>query len=178
MMNNEKTKEEVKPHRLCIRTVHEPKIAVEGEKLITGFFVKNIGDRTFPGGSVSIRITWASLGENPFSMHTLKINKPIEPNSELPVDSIGIASIAAGYTLFWVVAANALDKNPVEVSEINGYSCFPYGKNKPPFALCQIRVQTHGEITQRRALLIAAGSLIAVVILNVISLAMRFLYNV
>jgi hypothetical protein len=179
MSKNDKPKEMPSQiHKLCIRAEHEPRVATEGEDVTVNYFIKNIGNSVFPGGTLTIQILWPSMGKALFIEEPLEISKPIEPNSELRVEARKLTAYTAGYTVFFIVGAIAFDKAPVQVSMVGGNVCFPLSKTGSGYSFHVIRAQTHEEISQRNALWIAVGSLVVVAIFQVIDWIFRFFYKV
>ena len=171
-------KEMHKPiYKLCIRAENEPTVVTEGKEATIKFFAKNIGDSSFPGGKIWIYFYFSSLGQQPFWREPIEISTPIEPNSELHFGSIKNTAIAAGYALFQVVGASAIDQEQIQCTTYDGHSVFPMDETGSGHIFHAVRIQTRGEISQRKALWISAGSLVTVVIFQAVGLILRFLYG-
>ncbi len=76
-----------------------PETVIEGEPFETIFRVKNKGQNDFPGGTISIIVSWPALGPNATVVFPIVVNKPLAPG-----DSFEYARketpLIAGYTFF------------------------------------------------------------------------------
>lgn len=166
-------------HMLRIRAEHKPRVATEGEEFIVNYFAKNIGAKSFPGGTITVRVSWPSLGQNVIDTDVLEIDKPIAPNVELFCGSRKYTPMTSGYSLFNIIHATAYDQSPVSVYDSSGERCLPpEGGERGIPVVYSVRAQTHEEISQRKAIWIAVGSLIVIAIFQVIDWALRFFYKV
>lgn len=166
-----------KAYRLQIRGENNPKVATEAEKVTVSYFVKNIGENSFPGGELTIKNFSLAAGENTYVKEKLPIIKPIEPNSELLCGSSTLFPWASGYTMFNIVDATAVDKVPVQVYETNRNLCFPRTEDGA-YVFHSVRAQSHEEKTDRKALWIAVISLAIVAVFQVLDWAIRFFYKI
>ena len=164
-------------HKLLIRGENKPKLATEGKESKINFFVKNMGDITFPGGELNIIYFPVVLSDKAQIRETIRITEKIESNMEIFVGSGGLIPIASGYTMYCIVGAIAKDNIPIHVWEKNNKQCFPLqGREAQVFH--SVRAQTHEEISQRQAVWIAVGSLVVVAIFQIADWIMRVFFGV
>jgi hypothetical protein len=96
-------------HKLSIRANHKPELATEGEEFTVTYTVKNIGSDSFPGGNLTILLSWPSMSQNVGVTDPLVISKPLSPNSEFSSNEKKHTALIAGYTFFQVINAKAND---------------------------------------------------------------------
>jgi len=163
-----------KIHKLLIRGENKPRVGTEGEKVKIEFFIKNIGDFTFPGGELGTYYFPVALGSTNTKIRgTIRITEKIEPNEQVHITAGEIIPIASGYTMFLIEDTKAIDNIPVHVWEINNIQCFPY-KGREAQVFHSIRAQTHEEISQRHSVYIAIIALFLVVIFEIINLVLNW----
>lgn len=158
-------------HKLLIRGENKPRLATEGKEAKVNFFIKNIGNHTFPGGELTILFFPVALGDKAGFKETLNITQKIEPNTETFVGSGGIIPIASGYTMFCILSATTKDNFPIIIWEKNNKQCYP-NEGREAQVFHSIRAQTHEEISQRQAVYLAIISLVLVVVFEAISLVL------
>ena len=76
-----------------------PKTATVGKQFKITYHIRNIGNNTFLGGKILVKISWAVLEASTFVSVPIEINKNLEPNEEF-VYTQKETPLASGYTLF------------------------------------------------------------------------------
>jgi len=151
------------PYQLSL-TVTTPKVVIEGVNFKIGYKVKNIGTTVFPGGHLTVEISWASLDQRVYQ--SIVINNPLSPDSEIEENNYSQAPLMAGYTWFNVIEAAASNGNTVEVYNAGRARVWPYRQIGPGTFIKQpvfaVRARTKEEIYSQWALWVAAGSLAVV----------------
>ena len=160
-------------------SISTPKILTEGETFDIVYKAKNIGNTPFPGGKVIVELSWSSLNEKVYQ--EISIDKPLPTNGETEPKKNSQAPLTPGYTWFYVANASASDGKAVEVYKNGGILLWPYkqvslGESTVYFRqpLHAVRARTHEEISQQRVLWIAAGSLVLLVVFQIIDWLIRF----
>ncbi len=161
-------------HKLSIRII-KPQITTEGEEFSFTYMVKNIGDTIFPGGTITVEIKWPAIDERVFQ--PVEINGPLSPDSQSPPIKRSQAPMTAGYTTFYIHQAMATDNNPVQVFNSGGGQLWPHQGNFR-IILDAVRARTHEEISQKRAVWLAAISLAILVFFEVFSLLLRIFFKI
>ncbi len=104
------------------------------------------------------------------------------PSEEAEPTKYSQAPLCSGYTWFYVVYAEASDGKPVQVYKDDGVQIWPaqqvqLGNSPANFRrpIDAVRARTHEEITERRALWVAAFSLALLVFFQIIEWIFRYL---
>ena len=161
-------------------TISTPKVVTEGEEFEIIYKIKNTGTNLFPGGRVVVEITWSSLSEKVYQ--SIDINEPLSPGEETEPTEYSQAPLSSGYTWFYVANATASDRRAVQVYKDGGVQLWPLQQvqlgdstahlRRPLHA---VRARTHEEITEHRALWVAAGALVLLVLFEIIDWLFRYL---
>jgi hypothetical protein len=162
--------------------ISTPRVVTEGETFDIIYKVKNIGNTTFPGGRIAVELSWSSLNEKVYQV--IKIGEQLPPNGETKPISHNQAPLTPGYTWFYVADASASDGKPVEVYKNSETPLWPHrqislGEMSVQFRqpLHAVRARTHEEISQQRALWVAAGSLALLVVIQIIDWLIRYYFK-
>lgn len=154
-------------------SISTPKVVTEGEAFEIGYKIKNIGTTSFPGGRVIVEITWSSLDEKVYQ--GIDIGERLDPGDETEPTKNSQAPLKSGYTWFYVANATASDGRDLQVCKDDGTQLWPYqqvqlGDSTVHFRqpLHAVRARTHEEISEHRALWIAAGALILLVLFQIV----------
>lgn len=83
-----------------------PKTVRVGKRFKITYHIKNVGSIAFPGGTIPVKISWATLGPSIFVIFPIEINKAIAPGEEFS-STHEETPLASGYTLF-TIAKNDL----------------------------------------------------------------------
>ena len=142
-------------YKLSIRA-QTPDTVVEGELFEIVYHIKNVGNNTFPGGIVPIRVSWANLGPNSFVTQTVDINKPLNPNDTF-VFRVKETPMAAGYTLFQPIMGTG---NVVPLPAGNVLLFLVDGRQiVDGMIFGAVRARSHEEIFQEEAVVVARKTL-------------------
>ena len=164
-------------HKLSL-TIKSQKTATEGKNFDFTFKVKNIGDRPFLGGTITIQLSWKDLPEEVYKV--INIANTLEPNEESSKIKYSQEPLSTGFTWFYVVGAVSSDGNPVQVFKDNADLMFPHpmehGIVLHP-VLHAIRTRTIDQIHQLYALIATAVSLSSVVALQIIDWILRYYFS-
>lgn len=165
-------------YRLSLSII-TPKVVTEGEGFDIVYKAKNIGNTTFPGGRIVVELSWSSLNEKVYQV--ININKPLPPNGETEPTRNSQAPLTPGYTWFYIADASASDGGALEVFKNGGTALWPHrqvtvGEDVVQFRqpLHAVRARTHEEISQQRALWVAAGSLALLVLFQIIDWLIKY----
>lgn len=132
-----------------------------GENYEVVFKMKNIGEKDFPGGMAKIYINYTS-GQSHFIGFSIS---KIEKGKETLTEKISKSALGKGYALF-LAEMTANDGEPVKLIK--------YGQDLPENAsFGAIFIETRTDIYSYDALMISAVSLVAMVILSILSLIFR-----
>jgi hypothetical protein len=168
----------VSAYRLSL-SISTPKVVTEGETFDIIYNMKNIGNTVFPGGRIVVELSWSSLNEKVYQ--TINIDKPLPLNGETGPIRNSQAPLTPGYTWFYVADAIASGGGALEVFKNGGTQLWPHrqitlGKSVVQFRqpLYAVRARTHDEISQWRALWVAAGSLALLVLFQIINWLIQY----
>jgi len=161
-------------YELSIRTV-TPKTVVEGEPFKVTYHIRNIGKNVFPGGTISVSVSWANLGQNPFVIHHISIGA-LQPGGSFS-HSVIETPLATGYTMFIPILAP--NQNFVQIPRGRILLYLEDGRPLTPSMLCgAVRAKSHEEINEFRAVRIALIALFLVVIFQAIDWILRYYYHI
>jgi hypothetical protein len=142
-------------YKLSVRA-HTPDTVVEGELFEIVYHIKNVGNNTFPGGIVPIRVSWANLGPNAFVTQAVDINRPLNPNDTF-VFTVKETPMAAGYTLFQPIMGKG---NVVPLPAGNVLLFLADGRQiVGSMIFGAVRARSHEEIFQEEAVVVARKTL-------------------
>jgi len=132
---------------------------IEGKNYVVSFQLTNIGNNIFPGGRLSVSITWPN---GQFVVQNYLI-PPLDPNSMHTTSDIETGAMSRGYALF-IGQIIANDQKPVTVHSPPGRPI------KPPMSFYSIIAKSPEEIYEFWGMMIAAISLISLALEKVIFL--------
>ena len=168
----------VSAYRLSL-SISTPKVVTEGETFDIMYKAKNIGNTAFPGGRIVVELSWSSLNEKVYQ--TINVDEQLPPNGETGPTRNSQAPLTPGYTWFYVADASASDGRALEVFKNGGTPLWPHrqvtlGESVVQFRqpLYAVRARTHDEISQGRALWVAAGSLALLVLFQIVNWLIQY----
>jgi len=171
----------VSTYRISL-SIATPKVVIEGETFDIFYKAKNIGNTTFPRGRIVVEVSWSSLNEKVFQV--ISIDEPLPPNGETEPTRNSQAPLTPGYTWFYIADANASDGRAVEVYKNGETLLWPHRQisiGQPTVQFRQplhaVRARTHEEISQQRALWVAAGSLALLVVIQIVDWLIRYYFK-
>jgi hypothetical protein len=136
-----------------------------GENYEITFKLKNVGEKEFPSGRAKVWIDYTSGQRHFMEFFIPKIEKEGELLIEKIDGKISKSALGKGYALFFC-GITASDDSPVKVIK--------YGQDLPENAsFGAIFIETRTDIYSYYALMISAVSLVAMVILSILSLIFR-----
>jgi hypothetical protein len=166
------------PHKLSLAVI-TPKVATEAVTFKIRYKVKNIGNTIFPGGNVTVEISWASLDQKVYQ--PIIINDPLAPNAEIEENRYSQAPLMAGYTWFHVFQAIANDGSSVEIYNTGGARIWPYQQiaSGPPVQFLKqpahaVHARTREETISKWALVVAAVSLAVLAAFQIIDWILKY----
>jgi hypothetical protein len=147
--------------------VDAPKKVVVDEKYEIVYTIKNQSKEPFPGGSIIIEMRWASIGQALVNSHLIRIEKlaPDEFFEPPPYEQIDEVS---GMT--YLSRPEHPQKGYFKADDGKLITLFlPNGNEIPPGQVIHtLRVKSVEEVSQVRANWIAAGSLIILIIIELV----------
>ena len=159
------------------------KTAKEGEAFGISCKIRNIGNMPFPGGKITVELSWQSLNEKVYK--ELDIKNSLTPNEETPLINHSQEPLSTGFTWFYVAGTSSFDGNPVEVFKNGGTLLWPYSSATVDGKIVQfrqtlhaIRTRTIDQINQQNALIATTLSLIAVVALQIADWILRYYLHI
>lgn len=162
-------------YRLCLK-ISTPKIVTYGEAFEITYTAKNIGNDPFPGGRISVELSWPAYNEKVYQ--PVIINHILPPNTENEPTQNSQAPLVPGYTWFYIGNVIAVDGGRVLVFGENGGQLWPYLEVAPNQFMKQplhaVRARTKEEISAVRALWIAAVSLVILIIFQLINWVLQY----
>lgn len=136
-------------YHLSIR-VETPKTAIEGEPFKVTYHILNIGENVFPGGQITVRVTFSQLGgiSGTFANYPIQIES-LQPNEEFTFHpKEDVTPLASGYTMFQV------DINPQGFVQIEGGRVFLHLEDRRPLdqrmIFGSVRARSPEEISQAK----------------------------
>jgi len=154
------------PYKLTIKTIL-PKTAIEGEIFKVTYVIMNISKTIFPGGDIYVIVSWPSIGPSMLVTHPIKI-KALKPGEQFQL-SREEKPATSGMTIFTHPNVPFLARNgvPIELYLEDGR------KLVAGQLIGGVRARSHEEISQARAVWIAAVSLVVLLIFQVIDWLIR-----
>jgi hypothetical protein len=151
-------------YRLTLE-VETPPTVVEGEAFNIVYRVKNVGTAPFPGGHVTVELSWPSL--DPKVYQPIVLSNPLAPGQEFIERGYSQAPLVAGYTWFHVYEAAASNAVPVIVLK-GAAQLFPPQIHQQISATQAtymripahaVRARTHEEISQEQQVVLSTDAL-------------------
>jgi hypothetical protein len=161
-------------HRLSLGAKHTPSGATEGEEFVVRYSVQNIGDEAFPGGHLTILLSWPSQSQPHGITDILDISQSLSPGSQFSSERKRYTALLSGYTVFQVINATATDEKPVEIYFADGHQLWPSPHATHTQIFHAVRVRSHEEINQRKAVRIVLYSLVIIAVFQVAEWLLRY----
>lgn len=161
-------------HRLSLRAKHTPSLATEGEEFVVRYSVQNIGDEAFPGGNLTILLSWPSMSQPLGITDVLDISQSLSPGSEFSSERKRYTSLLSGYTFFQVINATATDEKPVEIYFSDGHRLWPPPHSTHTQIFHAVRVRSHEEMSQKKTVRIILYSLVIIAVFQVAEWLLRY----
>lgn len=147
-----------------------PKTVIEGKSFKVSYRIKNVSSTSFPGGLIFVRVFWPVLGPTLFVNHPIPIG-PLEPNEVFEL-SYEETPAASGMMVFTPTEDTFMSGNrvPIELRLANG------NRLMAGVPIGGVRARSPEEVSEARAVRIAAGSLVILMIFQIMDWLIRYLH--
>jgi len=155
-------------YRLSIEAIL-PKVIEEGKVFKVTYRVRNISESTFPGGQIFVVLSWLTTSlfvTHPISIRQLQPNEPFEFSYDEKPATSGLTIVTHPGATF-----KANNEVPIELYLPDGRKLIG-GQ-----VIGGVRARSPEEVSEARAVWVAAGSLVVLIVFQIVDWLIRFYWH-